>query len=131
MHRLTPLHTLSRLGAAALIAASALGMNPVCAAPAGSLGPLRSQSLGADGNVNSPNWSGYAVTSKQGDITQVSGSWIVPASDCSQTPSSGASHWIGIDGYTSRTVEQTGTDSDCAKGSPRYYAWYEIGRAHV
>jgi hypothetical protein len=38
----------------------------------------------------------------------------------------GASFWIGIDGYTSATLEQTGTDSDCSKGTPRYYAWYEF-----
>jgi len=33
---------------------------------------------------------------------------------------------VGIDGYTSTTVEQIGTDSDCVNGSPVYYAWYEM-----
>jgi hypothetical protein len=33
---------------------------------------------------------------------------------------------VGIDGYNSNTVEQTGTDSDCQNGSPTYYAWYEF-----
>ena len=32
----------------------------------------------------------------------------------------------GFDGYNSNTVEQTGTDSDCQKGAPTYYAWYEF-----
>jgi hypothetical protein len=33
---------------------------------------------------------------------------------------------VGIDGYSSNTVEQTGTDSDCQGGKPTYYAWYEF-----
>jgi hypothetical protein len=37
-----------------------------------------------------------------------------------------SSFWVGIDGYTSKTVEQTGTDSDCNGGSAKYYAWYEF-----
>ena len=31
-----------------------------------------------------------------------------------------------IDGYTSNTVEQIGTESDVASGTPSYYAWYEM-----
>jgi Peptidase A4 family len=37
-----------------------------------------------------------------------------------------ASFWVGIDGYSTGTVEQIGTDSDCSNGSPSYYAWYEF-----
>jgi hypothetical protein len=33
---------------------------------------------------------------------------------------------VGIDGYSSETVEQTGTDSDCSGRTPQYYAWYEF-----
>jgi hypothetical protein len=90
--------------------------------------PMRVLGVGADGSVVSPNWSGYAVTGEAGAVTSVSGSWIVPAATCggSDPNYSGTSDWVGIDGYTSATVEQTGTDSDCAKGSPRYYAWYEF-----
>jgi Peptidase A4 family len=33
---------------------------------------------------------------------------------------------VGIDGDNSNTVEQTGTDSDCSRGTPTYYAWYEM-----
>lgn len=91
-------------------------------------GPMRVLDVGADGSVISPNWSGYAVTGREGSITSVTGSWIVPAATCggSDPNDSGASHWVGIDGYTSTTVEQTGTDVDCSKGSPDYYAWYEF-----
>jgi len=91
-------------------------------------GPMRSLTVGPDGTVVSPNWSGYAVTGAEGSIKSVTGSWIVPEANCtdSDPKNSGASHWVGIDGYTTRTVEQTGTDSDCSKGTPNYYAWYEF-----
>jgi hypothetical protein len=70
----------------------------------------------------STNWSGYAVTG--GRYTQVSSSWTVPSVSCSGTAYS--SFWVGLDGDTSGTVEQTGTDSDCSGSSPQYYAWYEM-----
>ncbi len=92
-------------------------------------GPLRIQAQFADGSVISPNWSGYAVTDVAGGITAVSGSWVVPSATCtggSSPRNAGSSFWVGIDGYTSSTVEQTGTDSDCDSGKPSYYAWYEF-----
>lgn len=96
-----------------------------------------------DGTADSTNWSGYAVTGANGSVTSVSGSWIVPPVTCptapttptrgfgrsfsgSSVPSSYASFWVGIDGWTSSTVEQIGTDSDCSSGTPTYYAWYEF-----
>lgn len=76
--------------------------------------------------VTSTNWSGYAVTESNGSVTDVKGSWIVPSVDCSVTPTAYASFWVGIDGYSSNTVEQTGTDSDCQSGTAQYYAWFEF-----
>ena len=78
-------------------------------------------------SVQSTNWSGYAVTGSTGSVTDAKGSWIVPAiqGSCSST-NQYSSFWVGIDGYSSGTVEQTGTDSDCQGGSPTYYAWYEF-----
>lgn len=73
-------------------------------------------------NSTSTNWSGYAVTG--GRYTSVSSSWTVPAVSCSGTAYS--SFWVGLDGDTSGTVEQTGTDSDCSGSTPQYYAWYEM-----
>jgi hypothetical protein len=73
-------------------------------------------------NSTSTNWSGYAVTGSR--YTQVSSSWTVPSVSCSGTAYS--SFWVGLDGDTSGTVEQTGTDSDCSGSSPQYYAWYEM-----
>ena len=72
----------------------------------------------------STNWSGYAVTGS--GFTNAKGSWTVPSVNCSATPNTYSSFWVGIDGWTSSTVEQTGTDSDCSGTTPSYYAWYEF-----
>ena len=73
---------------------------------------------------DSTNWSGYAVTGSS--FTQAKGSWIVPSVNCTTTPNTYAAFWVGIDGWTSSTVEQTGTDSDCNGTTPSYYSWYEF-----
>ncbi|HZT86158.1 MAG TPA: G1 family glutamic endopeptidase [Gaiellaceae bacterium] len=73
-------------------------------------------------NSTSTNWSGYAVTGSR--FTQVSASWTEPTVKCSGTAYS--SFWVGLDGDTSGTVEQTGTDADCSGSTPQYYAWYEM-----
>ena len=73
-------------------------------------------------NSTSTNWSGYAVTGSR--FTSVSASWKQPTASCSATAYS--SFWVGLDGDTSNTVEQTGTDADCSGKSPQYYAWYEM-----
>lgn len=71
----------------------------------------------------SSNWSGYADTGS--GFSAVSGSWTVPTVSCS-SGSSYSAHWIGIDGATSSTVEQDGTEADCSGGSASYDAWYEM-----
>jgi hypothetical protein len=71
----------------------------------------------------SGNWSGYVA---QGTFTAVNGSWTVPAVTCSGRSSTYSAHWIGIDGYTSDSVEQDGTEADCSRGAARYDAWYEM-----
>src|SRR5256886_4440266 len=80
-----------------------------------------------DGSFQSTNWSGYAVTGASGSVSDAKGSWTVPAiqGTCPST-NQYSSFWVGIDGYSSGTVEQTGTDSDCQNGVPTYYAWYEF-----
>ncbi len=79
------------------------------------------------GSSNSLNWAGYAVTAAAGSVSDVKGSWVVPAIQgaCPST-NQYSSFWVGIDGFNSNTVEQTGTDSDCRGGAPTYYAWYEF-----
>jgi len=87
-------------------------------------GPMQLLAKRDKNTVESSNWSGYAVTGSS--FTQALGSWIVPAVDCKGTPGAYSAFWVGLDGYSSSTVEQTGTDSDCTGTSPRYYAWYEF-----
>lgn len=93
--------------------------------------PVRIHQQRFDGSVTSENWSGYAVTGAADSVTDAKASWIVPAVKCSGSTSRRSSNayssfWVGIDGFTSSTVEQTGTDSDCSSGRPTYYAWYEF-----
>jgi hypothetical protein len=78
----------------------------------------------SDGTANSYNWAGYTVTGT--DFTMAKGSWIVPTATCSKSPNSFASIWVGIDGWTSTTVEQAGTIAFCNKTTVSYYAWYEF-----
>ena len=73
----------------------------------------------------SSNWAGYAVTGTAHSVTFVQGSWIQPAVSCTSATRY-SSFWVGIDGYGSSTVEQTGTEADCVGGSASYSAWYEF-----
>jgi hypothetical protein len=75
--------------------------------------------------ATSTNWSGYLV--KGSSFTSAKGSWIVPAVVCAGVSGDQwAANWVGIDGWTSPTVEQAGTVSDCGGTIPTYYAWYEF-----
>ncbi len=76
-------------------------------------------------NATSSNWSGYAAHGVADTFTSVSASWVQPAGKCTHR-STYSAFWVGLDGYTSTTVEQTGSEVDCTGGSPRYYAWFEM-----
>jgi hypothetical protein len=75
--------------------------------------------------VKSTNWSGYAAegTAK---FTDVVGTWVQPAVKCKGTSTRYSSFWVGIDGYSTDSVEQLGTDSDCDGTTPSYYGWWEM-----
>lgn len=71
------------------------------------------------------NWSGYAAPGT--GFRSVSASWVVSRINCSGSPQQTFSaQWIGIDGYSSNSVEQDGTEADCIGRSPYYGAWYEM-----
>lgn len=70
------------------------------------------------------NWSGYSVTRHH--YTSVTGSWVVPAVDCSSGGRQFSSTWIGLNGWNNGTVEQTGTDGKCVQGTAYYRAWWEV-----
>ena len=84
--------------------------------------------------VQSANWGGYADTNDT--FGTVASSWTEPTVKCTGGggllggllggPSQASAFWVGLDGYSSTSVEQLGTDSDCVSGKPSYYAWYEM-----
>lgn len=73
----------------------------------------------------STNWSGYVVTGS-GPYTTVSAGWTQPAVNCASNKPSFSAFWVGLDGDTTNTVEQTGTEANCAHGSATYGAWFEM-----
>ncbi|MCI4326546.1 MAG: G1 family endopeptidase [Thermoplasmata archaeon] len=77
-------------------------------------------------NVSNYNWAGYAVTGPVHSVSFVQGSWIQPNATCAGSLLQYSSFWVGIDGFTSSTVEQTGTEADCHPGTASYYSWYEF-----
>lgn len=79
----------------------------------------------------STNWSGYAVETnlqspQSNSVNSVQGKWVIPSVTCSKFKNTYSSVWVGIDGYSDSTVQQTGTEQDCSRGRPSYYAWYEM-----
>ena len=114
-----------------LTAGSALAASSASAATTGFTpgGPIHL--VGASPNLRggishqaeSTNWSGYAATT--GTYTSVSASWTQPAGTCSRGDQY-AAFWVGLDGYSSSSVEQTGSEVNCVGRTAEYYAWYEM-----
>ena len=77
--------------------------------------------------ASSTNWSGYAAAS--GTYTSVSANWTEPTGTCSGSAKY-SSFWVGLDGYNSSTVEQTGSEVDCSGSTAEYYSWYEMYPAY-
>ncbi len=77
---------------------------------------------------SSPNWAGDALVGST--FTSVAGSWREPSATCPNDKSSQSVFWVGLDGYSSPTVEQIGTDAVCIKEKrgpvTGYHAWYEM-----
>ena len=76
--------------------------------------------------IDSTNWAGYAVARPGAVFRYVQATFFVPYVDCVGTPNAYSSHWVGLDGLNSRTVEQLGVEAGCSGTSPQYYAWYEM-----
>jgi Peptidase A4 family len=88
-------------------------------------------SSGARNVVKSSNWSGYAAhLPRKGVYHSVSASWVQPRARCGKSAGTQqfAAFWVGLDGFNvnSKSVEQTGTDSDCNGTTPHYYGWFEM-----
>jgi hypothetical protein len=116
---------------ATVLAAAAL-LTPVSAGTAtaaGGFGPAHHpagaaalRTIGGNFNINGYNWGGYAAT---GTFSSVAATWSEPTVKCNSRSDLYAP-WVGIDGYSSSTVEQTGVATDCSSGSAVYQAWYEM-----
>jgi Peptidase A4 family len=74
--------------------------------------------------VQSSNWSGYADTSTT--FSTVTASWTEPSASCSSRATQLAAFWVGIDGYSSASVEQDGTLIECYLGTAYQYTWWEM-----
>jgi hypothetical protein len=122
------------LALAALALGTALTATSASAAPTGAahfspgglihlMGTSAAHTRGLSFEAQSTNWSGYAGTT--GRYTSVSASWVQPAGTCSRGDQY-AAFWVGLDGYNSTTVEQTGSEVDCVGRTAQYYAWYEM-----
>jgi Peptidase A4 family len=74
-------------------------------------------------HVESTNWSGYADTGS--GFTTVTGKWTEPTATCTSTTSL-AAFWVGIDGFSSDSVEQDGTLIECDGGTAFYFTWWEM-----
>ncbi|MDH6135878.1 hypothetical protein P3T37_005295 [Kitasatospora sp. MAA4] len=113
----------ARAGLAALLALSGAAIAaPATAATATSFGTAHHYGNPANFSGNS-TWGGYVAQGR--NFTSISGSWTMPQVQCNTTNDLFAP-WVGIDGYGSQTVEQTGVQVDCSSGSPVYSGWYEM-----
>jgi len=150
------MHRLTRILAWAVIAAlPALGLTAGLsgAANASSAGASRSAPAGADAvalaiirhlqvgqhgtdqrlpgvhrvsglsQVESSNWSGYADTGS--GFSKATGKWTEPGATCSRSTTY-AAFWVGIDGYSSDSVEQDGTFIECYESHAYQYSWWEM-----
>jgi hypothetical protein len=75
------------------------------------------------GTTLTTNWAGYVAFGET--FTDVKGTWVQPTANCSHGRAI-AAFWVGLDGWDSSTVEQTGTEAACLGPTPFYFAWYEF-----
>jgi hypothetical protein len=74
--------------------------------------------------VQSTNWSGYADTGS--NFSKVTATWTEPSGKSCGDTISLAAFWVGIDGYTSDSVEQDGTIIECYYGTVYQFSWWEM-----
>lgn len=124
------MHRRPGITAAITVALASFSLSGVAVASAApSVFHASSHHAGASNDTEtSTNWSGFADQTTAGrKFTSVVGTWVEPEATCTSAVGHPyASFWVGIDGYSSSSVEQLGTDSDCAGKTPVYYAWWEM-----
>jgi hypothetical protein len=119
---------LTSLAAAGVLVASLAPAATAASSTAARTGPaidLHTLKVGPANQTTSHNWGGYADTSGGGSYSKVSSSWTEPKVTCGSGTEL-AVFWVGIDGYTSGTVEQDGTLAECDGGQATYATWWEM-----
>jgi Peptidase A4 family len=111
-------HLFLPLAALALTAGSLLATSP---AGASSITP----SVRRPAQVTSNDWAGYAATGATGAFTSVASSWTQPKGHCSSGDQY-AAFLVGLDGYSSDSIEEIGTQVDCVGATAEYLAWYDM-----
>jgi hypothetical protein len=76
------------------------------------------------GSVDSSNWAGYANIDEI--FTSAGGDWTEPSPTCSGSSTQLAAFWVGIDGFSSASVEQDGTLIECYDGTAYQFTWWEM-----
>jgi hypothetical protein len=115
--------------AAAAAKAARLALRDVTANPPATNqgGHRRRTGSGRLTTAESTNWSGYADDNTSGNAySRVTAKWTVPAITCPTKEQQLAAFWVGIDGWSSGTVEQDGTLAQCYEGTAFYYTWWEM-----
>ena len=69
--------------------------------------------------------TGLATRPTARPTRSISASWVEPTGHCTSSRTF-SSFWVGLDGFGSKTVEQTGSEVDCSGGHARYFGWYEM-----
>jgi hypothetical protein len=85
---------------------------------------IKSPGMKGLSDVESTNWSGYADTGSS--FSDVSATWTEPSASCTSRTTSLAAFWVGIDGYSSDSVEQDGTLIECYERTAYQYSWWEM-----
>jgi Peptidase A4 family len=85
---------------------------------------IKSPGMKGLSDVQSTNWSGYADTGSS--FSDVSASWTEPGASCTSRTTSLAAFWVGIDGYSSDSVEQDGTMIECYDRTAYQFTWWEM-----
>jgi hypothetical protein len=104
----------------ALVAASMMA-----AAPAAAGQGFAPHTWGGPHSNAKSNWGGYAASGSSGEFTTIKGNWTEPVTKCLKSGDL-AAPWLGLDGYGTQTVEQTGVQVACNTGKPVYSGWYEM-----
>jgi Peptidase A4 family len=81
--------------------------------------------LAASAGVDSNSWAGYYLSGADGAFTSVSASWTEPTAACASGDQDVA-FWVGLDGISSDSVEQIGSQADCTSGTASYAGWYDM-----